>query len=142
MKVAVSLGGSLIHCPQCSGDGYYEIGDVDGQACARTCPICHNGDDWYPEGAGWLELPLTPEHANRIYESGNDAAYQLVWDESRPPERSDFAACPFARRYDDDSGAGRTRACDYPECEGCAEYTEAVGRWDAALEAKEVSDAA
>lgn len=146
-----SFGDASIECPQCQGDGLLErtIGgggwpQEDVMVVCNVCTPEGRAAMHLDRGPGWLDLPLTPEIAARIYTHGNAAASELV---AQAPERSDFPACAFAHRYDrwDDvepSGAGRLYRCDYPECDGCAEYTDAVDRWDAAIEAAEVDHAA
>jgi hypothetical protein len=74
MKPAVSIGGSFIRCPQCDGDGYAD--DTTG----RACPICAVPGALWSYARGWLELPLHPEIAERIYSHGNAAACALVYD--------------------------------------------------------------
>jgi hypothetical protein len=87
-RPVVSLHGSFVLCPQCSGDGYVESGDVSiasdqghyTEASVRLCPICSIDLNhfWLERGSGFLEMPITPEIADAIYTSGNAATEQLV----------------------------------------------------------------
>lgn len=84
----VSLGGSFVRCPQCDGYGYYEIGDVGGVASAQNCPICCTSERDYWAGIcgpGWLELPITPQIADHIYDCGNAATMELVYEADLVP---------------------------------------------------------
>jgi len=80
--------GSFITCPECYGERYVEIGDVSygdyTQAQARACRVCADGDSVYAESRGWLELPLAPEVADRVYEHCSTADSEALvcqwWD--------------------------------------------------------------
>lgn len=72
---------AFVDCPRCGGDGYYEIGDVDGPwglyASARDCELCQgNGDSAqtspWRQGTGLVALPLAPAAIAWMWEVGED----------------------------------------------------------------------
>lgn len=71
--------GSLIQCPHCIGSGFrWPCSDSTEQ-----CPTCGNNNIAGPD-FGVLELPLSPEHADAIYDAGCACCEQLVhqaWDQ-------------------------------------------------------------
>lgn len=77
-----SLDAACIECPQCLGDG---LADLE---TGRVCPICQAtfGRGWgaWTEERGYLDLPLTPEIADRIYARGNAACMELVNEAAAP----------------------------------------------------------
>ena len=70
----VALDATTIQCPHCDGEC---IADLE---TGRACPICAVPGALWAYARGWLELPLHPEIAERIYTHGNAAACALVYD--------------------------------------------------------------
>ena len=86
-RPVVSLGGSFVLCPHCSGDG------LGGRETVLGCPICTPERDFWDglRGPGWLELPLAPAIAEHVYNCGNAAVMQLVHDASAEGETCWYA---------------------------------------------------
>jgi len=81
--VIEAIGAATIRCPHCRGEGI--VDDETG----RLCPICRDPGrregDWCTftlEARGWLELPISPEVAERIYAHAptDSETYDLVYD--------------------------------------------------------------
>lgn len=90
--------GSIIRCPHCGGDGYREISDVSYgdymQAEARECRLCR--------GERSIELPVTPEQAECVYESADSAETEALVQQSWDLEGlTDCSECTVLRRCDD-----------------------------------------